>query len=94
MLKFSLDLLKAGLSGDFNALKDLTKKLESLEGFIAKMCSKYGPSTTILPHPYIDNYTDFSVIEASIGLLRLRGGVMCVPLLNIDDEDRKRWERA
>lgn len=53
MPEFSLDLLKAGLDGDFVKLKEMMKKLDPYEEFISKMSKKYGPTTTILPYPYV-----------------------------------------
>ena len=94
MPKFSLEMLKAGLTGDFKKLRDLLHKLDPFLRFISKMQDKYGPSTTILPYPYVDNYIEFSVTKVSMDILGLRGGFMCLPLVNISEEDRKELEKV
>ncbi len=93
MPKFSLEMLKVGLSGDFKKLKELLHELEPFIRFISKMQRKYGPSTTILPYPYADNYIEFSVTKSSMDILGLRGGFMCLPLVNIDEADRRELEK-
>lgn len=84
----SLEILDAGLSGDYARLKRLIESLAPYEDFIARMSEKYGPSTTILPYPYIGSYMFFGVMKASMDIIGLHGGQMRLPLLNIDEEDK------
>jgi len=88
----SLDILNAGISGNYVRLKELMDALAPYEGFIAKMCEKYGPSTTILPYPYIGSYMLYGVMKATMDMLGLCGGCMRLPLLDIKDEDKKELE--
>ncbi|RLE47310.1 MAG: hypothetical protein DRJ31_09040 [Candidatus Methanomethylicota archaeon] len=87
-----LDLLKAGLDKDLKKIQELMKKLEVYEDFIASMGRKYGPSTTILPPPYVDHYLVYSVMKATMDMLGLHGGSMRLPLVNLKEEDVKALE--
>jgi 4-hydroxy-tetrahydrodipicolinate synthase len=89
MPEFSLELLKAGLEMDVKKLNQLFLKLDPYEDFIAKMAVKYGPSTTILPYPYLSSYMVFGVMKASMDLLGLHGEHTRLPLLDIGEEDKK-----
>jgi len=93
MPEFSIDLLKAGLNGDYKKLKLLMEKLYPLEEFVGRMSKKYGPSTTILPYPYVGSYMMFGVMKAAMDILGLKGGHMRLPLLDISEEDRKELEK-
>ncbi|MBS7634577.1 dihydrodipicolinate synthase family protein [Candidatus Bathyarchaeota archaeon] len=93
MPKISFDLLRAGLSGDFPRVKGVMKKLDPYEEFIAKICKKYGPSTTILPYPYVSSYMIYAVMKATMDMLGLKGGRMRLPLLDLKEEDRKELEK-
>jgi len=93
MPEISFDLLKAGLNGNFSRVKEIMEKLNPYEEFIAKMCSKYGPSTTILPYPYVSSYMVYGVLKATMDMLGLRGGHMRLPLLDLKEEDKKELER-
>lgn len=93
MPEFSIDLLKAGLNGDYSKLKLLMEKLYSLEEFIGRMSKKYGPSTTTLPYPYVSSYMTFGVMKAAMNILGLKGGYMRLPMLDIKEEDRNELEK-
>jgi len=93
MPEFSIDLLKAGLNGDYKKLKLLMEKLYPLEEFVGRMSKKYGPSTTILPYPYVGSYMMFGVMKAAMDILGLKGGHMRLPLLDISEEDKKELEK-
>ncbi|HDD34373.1 MAG: hypothetical protein DRK00_04730 [Thermoprotei archaeon] len=93
MPRFSLELLEAGLRGDYEKLRRLLEWLEPYEEFISRMCEKYGPSTTILPYPYISSYMIYAVMKATMDLLGLRGGSMRLPLLNLREEDKEELKR-
>jgi 4-hydroxy-tetrahydrodipicolinate synthase len=93
MPKMSFELLKAGLSGDYRKMKEIMEMLNPYEEFIAKICRKYGPSTTILPYPYVSSYMIYAVMKATMDMLGLRGGRMRLPLLDLKEEDRKELER-
>lgn len=54
---------------------------------------KYGPSTTILPPPYIGGYMYIGVIKAAMDILGLKGGRIRCPLTDLQDEDVKRLEK-
>jgi 4-hydroxy-tetrahydrodipicolinate synthase len=89
-----IDLLKAGLDGDYVKLKALMReKIDPVEEFVSKMCQKYGPSTTILPHPYVSSYMIYAVIKSAMDMLGLHGGHMRLPLLDLKDEDKKELEK-
>jgi len=87
-----IDLLKAGLNGDYKKLWQMMKKIEVYEDFIARMGQKYGPSTTILPPPYVEHYMVYPVMKATMDMLGLYGGSMRLPLVNLRDEDRRELE--
>jgi 4-hydroxy-tetrahydrodipicolinate synthase len=87
-----LDLLKAGLSKDYTKVKEFMDFIYNLDGFIVRMAEKYGPSTTILPYPYVNSYMAFPVMKAAMDILGLTGGKMRLPILNLKDEDRKELE--
>ncbi|MEM3503650.1 MAG: dihydrodipicolinate synthase family protein [Nitrososphaeria archaeon] len=93
MPEFSIDLLRAGLNGDYPKLKLLMEKLYPLEEFIGRMSKKYGPSTTILPYPYVSSYMIFGVMKAAMNILGLRGGYMRLPMLDIKEEDKRELEK-
>jgi len=93
MPRICFDLLKAGLSGDYNRVKEIMRKLDPYEEFIARMCRKYGPSTTILPYPYISSYMVYAVMKATMDMLGLRGGHMRLPLLDLKEEDKRELEK-
>lgn len=92
MPEFTLDLLKAGLNGNFVELKEMMKKLDPYEEFIARMCEKDGPTTTILPYPYVGSYMVYSVMKQTMDILGLHGGDVRLPLTNIKNEDKKELE--
>jgi len=56
MPEFCLNLLNVGLRGDFTKLKEMVEYMDPYEAYISEMCEKYGPSTSILPHPYVSSY--------------------------------------
>jgi len=93
MPEFCFDLLKAGLNGDFVKLRELMQRLDPYEEFIAKICKKYGPSTTILPYPYVSSYMIYGVMKATMDMLGLKGGHMRLPLLDLKEEDKKELEK-
>jgi len=93
MPRICFDLLKAGLSGDFKKVKDIMEKLDPYEDFVAKMCKKYGPSTTILPHPYVSSYMIYAVMKSTMDMLGLKGEHMRLPLLDLKEEDKKELEK-
>jgi len=93
MPKIVLDLLKAGLNGDYAKVKELMDKFRILELFVAKMNQKYGPTTSILPEPYVQSYMIYGVIKAAMDIIGLRGGSVRLPLINISDEDKKELEK-
>jgi len=93
MPKPVLDLLKAGLNGDYPKLKELMDKFWILDQFVAKMNLKYGPTTSILPEPYVQSYMIYGVIKAAMDILGLNGGSVRLPLINISDEDKKELEK-
>ena len=93
MPEFCIDLLRAGLNGDYVKLKELMKKLDPFEEFVAKMCKKYGPSTTILPYPYVGSYMIYGVYKATMDMLGLAGGYMRLPMLDLKDEDKEELEK-
>ena len=64
-----------------------------LDQFVAKMNDKYGPTTSILPEPYVQSYMIYAVIKAAMEILGLKGGSVRLPLINLRDEDRKELER-
>ena len=92
MPKECLELLKAGLSLDPAKIKEVMKKFEPLDDFISEMDKKYGPSTTILPYPYIGSYMVYPVMKAVMDMIGLHGGSMRLPLVNLKEEDRKALE--
>lgn len=87
MPEVSLEILYAGLGRDFDRMRRYIEFLEPYEVFIDKMNAKYGPSTTVLPHPYIDQYMVYSVIKNSMNIIGLRGGRTRLPLTDIARED-------
>ena len=89
MPEFCIDLLKAGLNGDFDELKKKLQKLDPFEEFSARICQKYGPSTSILPYPFVGSYMTYGVFKATMDMLGLAGGHMRLPLLDLKDEDKK-----
>lgn len=94
MPKICFDLLKAGLNGDFKGLKKIMEeKLDPYEEFVAKMCRKYGPSTTILPYPYVSSYMIYAVMKTTMDMLGLKGGHMRLPLLDLKEEDKRELEK-
>jgi 4-hydroxy-tetrahydrodipicolinate synthase len=93
MPELCFNLLKAGLSGDAQKIKEIMRKIDPYEEFIAKMCSKYGPSTSILPHPYVSSYMIYAVMKATMDMLGLKGGHMRLPLLDLKEEDKKELAR-
>mgnify|MGYP000518803278 FL=1 len=52
-----------------------------------------GPSTTILPYPYVSSYMIYGVLKATMDMLGLRGGHMRLPLLDLKEEDKRELER-
>ncbi|MFI5449755.1 MAG: dihydrodipicolinate synthase family protein [Candidatus Bathyarchaeia archaeon] len=92
MPEFCIDLLKAGLNKDIGKLETIIRKLDYYEDFVAKMCNKYGPTTTILPYPYDSSYMVFGVDKAAMDIVGLTGGHMRLPLLDIGKEDKKELE--
>jgi len=93
MPEICLDLLKAGLNGDFPKIKEIMKKLDPYEEFITEMCKKYGPSSTILPYPYVSSYMIYAVMKSTMDMLGLKGGRMRLPLLDLKEEDKKELEK-
>ncbi|MEM4522268.1 MAG: dihydrodipicolinate synthase family protein [Nitrososphaeria archaeon] len=94
MPKNCFDLLKAGLHGDFKGLKKIMEeKLDPYEEFVDKMCKKYGPSTTILPYPYVSSYMIYAVMKTTMDMLGLKGGHMRLPLLDLKEEDKRELEK-
>ncbi|MEM2888963.1 MAG: dihydrodipicolinate synthase family protein [Candidatus Bathyarchaeia archaeon] len=93
MPEFCIDLLKAGLTGDFMKLKNLMIKIDPYEEFITKICKKYGPSTAIMPYPYMSSYMILGVIKATMDMLGLKGGHVRLPLLDLKEEDKKELEK-
>ncbi|MFB0522372.1 MAG: dihydrodipicolinate synthase family protein [Candidatus Bathyarchaeia archaeon] len=93
MPEFCIDLLRAGLNGEYTRLKDILRELDPFEDFVAKMWRKYGPSTTILPYPYVGSYMIYGVYKATMDMLGLVGGHMRLPLLDIKDQDKKELEK-
>jgi len=89
MPEFSFELLEAGLKGDWNKVKELMEKIRPYEEFIDKMSRKHGPSTTILPHPYVSSYMIYSVMKKTMDMLGLHGGHMRLPLIDIDEKDEE-----
>jgi len=87
MPNISLEILYAGLNKDFDKMGRYMELLDFYESFIEKMNRKHGPSATILPHPYIDQYMVYSVIKNTMNILGLRGGRMRLPLTDISKED-------
>ena len=90
--EFCVDLLKSGISGEYAKLRDLLEKMRPLEEFVAQMNTKYGPTTSILPYPYVDMYMVYGVIKATMDMLGLHGGHMRLPLVDIDEEDKKKLQ--
>lgn len=93
MPKLCFELLKAGLNGDYAKVKEVMRKLDPYEDFIKRICRKYGPSTTVLPYPYVSSYMIFAVMKATMDMLGLRGGSMRLPLLNLREEDKRELEK-
>lgn len=93
MPKICFELLKAGMNGDFLKVKEIMKKLDPYEEFIANICKKYGPSTTILPYPYLNSYMIYAIMKSTMDILGLKGGYMRLPLLNLKEEDKKELEK-
>ena len=93
MPEFCVDLLKAGLNGDFVKLKELMMRIDPYEEFVAKICGKYGPSTTILPYPYASSYMIYGVMKATMDILGLTGGHVRLPLLDLKQKDKKELEK-
>jgi dihydrodipicolinate synthase/N-acetylneuraminate lyase len=93
MPEFCIDLLKTGLNRDFIKLKELMMRIDPYEEFIARICKKYGPSTTILPYPYVGSYMMYGVMKATMDILGLKGGHMRLPLLDINQKDKKELEK-
>ena len=93
MPKLCFELLKAGLNGDYPKVKEIMRKLDPYEDFIKRICRKYGPSTTVLPYPYVSSYMIFAVMKATMDILGLRGGSMRLPLLNLKEEDKRELEK-
>ena len=93
MPKTVLELLKAGLEGNYPKLKELMDKFWILDQFVAKMNEKYGPTTSILPEPYVQSYMIYAVIKSAMDILGLRGGSVRLPLINLKDEDEKELEK-
>lgn len=93
MPKLVLDLLKAGLNGEYAKVRELMDKFRALDLFVAKMNQKYGPTTSILPEPYIQSYMIYGVIKAAMDIIGLKGGSVRLPLINISNEDKKELER-
>lgn len=85
----SLELLNAWKSKDLDAMKRILDKIMLLEDFIEKLSLKYGPSTTILPYPYVSSYMIYSVIKSCMDILGLHGGSVRLPLINLKDEDKE-----
>ena len=94
MPEYSLEVLKAGVAKDFEKLGKLMKRLDPLEEFIAEMNSKYGPSTSVMPPPYIEGYMVYSVIKTAMNFLGLRGGCVRLPLTELSEEDRSRLKEV
>ena len=88
-----VDLLRAGINGDFKNLRTILRKFDPYEEFIARMGRKYGPSSTILPYPYIGSYMVFGVMKATMDLLGLSGKHTRLPLLDIKEEDKVELKR-
>lgn len=93
MPELSFEILKAGIDRDFSKLGELLKKVSILEEFISEMNEKYGPSTSILPPPYIQGYMVYATIKAAMDIIGLRGGRVRLPLLDLRIEDKKRLEK-
>ena len=87
MPDISLEILRAGINKDVNRMIEFIEFLHPYEAFIEKMNKKYGPSSAILPHPYIDQYMVYSVIKHTMNLLGLKGGRVRLPLTDISKED-------
>jgi 4-hydroxy-tetrahydrodipicolinate synthase len=92
MPELCIELLHAGLNKNHDKLFEIMRKIEAYEDFISEMGRKYGPSTTILPPPYVDHYMVYPVMKATMDMLGLRGGSMRLPLINLKDEDKKKLE--
>jgi len=88
-----IDLLNTGLGGNYEKLRELMKALDPYEEFVNKMCAKYGPSTTILPYPYMSSYMYIAVAKATMDMLGLCGGSMRLPLIDMKDEDKRDLEK-
>jgi len=93
MPEFCLDILKAGLELNFAKLKTLMQKLDFYEDFVTKIQQKYGPTTTILPYPYVSSYLVFGISKAAMDIVGLRGGHMRLPMLDLKQEDKKELEK-
>jgi len=93
MPQLSFEILKAGTSKDFSKLSGLLEEISIIEEFISEMNIKYGPSTSILPLPYIQNYMVYAVIKAAMDIIGLKGGRVRLPLIDLRIEDKKRLER-
>jgi 4-hydroxy-tetrahydrodipicolinate synthase len=93
MPEFCIDLLKTGLNGDFVKLKELMMRIDPYEEFVAMICRKYGPSTTILPYPYASSYMIYGVMKATMDMLGLTGGHVRLPLLDLKQKDKKELEK-
>ncbi|MCS7112431.1 MAG: dihydrodipicolinate synthase family protein [Nitrososphaerota archaeon] len=93
MPELSFEILKAGISKNFSKLGEFLERISILEEFISDMNIKYGPSTSILPPPYIQGYMVYAVIKAAMDIIGLRGGRVRLPLLDLKREDRKHLER-
>lgn len=93
MPEVSFEILKAGNSKNFSKLTEFLERISILEEFIAEMNVKYGPTTSILPPPYIQGYMVYAVIKAAMDIIGLRGGRVRLPLLDLKDEDKKRLKK-
>jgi hypothetical protein len=93
MPDFSLNLLEAGLLGDFVKLKQMIQYIDPYDDFIAKIDKKYGPSTSILPFPYVGSYMIYGVFKATMDMLGLNGGHMRLPLQDLKNEDKVELNR-
>ncbi len=94
MPEVSLELLNAGKLKDYEKLKRIIEeKIDPLDEYIAKISKKYGPTTTVLPYPYMDNYMFYSVYKAIMDIVGLHGGRMRLPLLDLTEEDKNQLKK-
>jgi len=92
MPDFCIELLNYGINKQYEKLWRMLDRLEPYEEFVRSLKNKYGASTTILPPPYADYYMVYTVIKVTMDLIGLKGGSVRLPLINLDDDDKRRLE--